>query len=147
MHGQPPQERLERDEIQDVLGVGPDVLRGEVDAGTFPDALPVVLAVLELAQLGVGGQLRVMLVPDSRRGQECLKPLSVGPAVPRPADAAPLADVKDLGDAGLIERVDEARRVELVDADGGDSRDGDSHGAAGHHAAMAVPGLTAGPPS
>ena len=49
VHGQPPDEGLERDEVEDLLGVDADILGGEPDAGALADALAVVLAVLEVA--------------------------------------------------------------------------------------------------
>src|SRR6185312_3512277 len=128
VHRQAPDERLERDEVEDLLGVLADVLRGQAHAGALAHPLALVVAVLELAHLGVGCQLGVVLVADPRLGQQLLEALGVGPRVPGPAHATALADVEDLADARVVQRVDEAGGVELIDADGGDP---------GHPAAVA----------
>ena len=69
----------------------------------------------------------MVLVADPRLGEQRLEPLGVGPRVLRPTHAAALADVEDLGDAGLVKHADEARGVELVDANRRDPGHGPPH--------------------
>ena len=57
-------------------------------------AEPVVLAVLELAQLGGGGELGVVAVADPSLGEGLLEALGVRPGVLGAAHAAALAYVE-----------------------------------------------------
>ena len=57
------------------------VLGREPHAGAFADPLAVVLAVLQVAHLGVGGELGMVLVADPGLGQAGLQALGVGPRV------------------------------------------------------------------
>ena len=117
MDRQLPDERLERRQIEDLLGVRADVFRGQAHARALADPLPRILSVLEVAKLGVRGELRMVLVSDASVGQERLEAARVGPGVLRAAHSPPLADVHDLRNTGRVERADEAWGVELVDAD------------------------------
>ena len=71
---EPLHQRLERYRIEDLLGVPTDVLGGERVAAALADAPAVVLAVLELPQLGRGRELGVVLVRDPGIGDERLQP-------------------------------------------------------------------------
>src|SRR6201996_2373686 len=120
--GQAADERLQGHQVENLLGVLTDVLRSQPYARPLADALAVILAVLEMAELGVRRQLRVMLVADVGIGQQSLESLRVGPRVLRSANAPALTDVDQLGDAGAVQGLDEAGGVEVVDADGGNAR-------------------------
>src|SRR5581483_745156 len=68
VHRQPADQRLEGREIQYLLGVGADVLGRQPHPRALADALPVIVAVLELTHLGIRSELRVILVADVRVG-------------------------------------------------------------------------------
>src|SRR3954467_7556971 len=94
-------DRRQVDLVEDLARVALHVLGCEAGAVALAHALPVVLAVLELAQLGRRGQIGLVLVADARIGESCLQALGVRPRVLAPAHAAALADVDDPLDARL----------------------------------------------
>ena len=73
--------------------VAAGVFGGELDARALADSEPVVLGVLDVAKLGGGGELAVVLVGDASTGEGLLQPTRVRPGVVRTADPAALAHV------------------------------------------------------
>ena len=70
--------------------------------------------------LKAAGIVKPLLVTDPGVGEQALQAARVGPGVLGTPHAAALTDVHHLRDAGVVKRLDEARGVELIHADGGD---------------------------
>ena len=121
MDRQAPDQWVEWYEIKDLFGVDADVFGRQLRTRSLSHPLSGVFAVLELAEIRVRRQLRVVLVGDSGLGEQTLQTLGVRPRVLRSAHAPSLPDIYHLGDTSGVERADEAGGVELVDADRCDS--------------------------
>jgi hypothetical protein len=84
-------EIIERCRVEDLGHVTLHVGGREALPRALAHTLPIVLAVLEVAQLGRRSQLAVVAIGDPRVGQDCLQPARVGPRELRTTDAAALA--------------------------------------------------------
>ena len=112
-------ERVQVERVENLAGVALDVRGRERDPRALAHALAVVLAVLELAQLGGGRQFLDVAVADPRLRQRALESRRVGPGVLAAAHAAALPHVEQEASRPPRERVEERRAAEAVDADGG----------------------------
>src|SRR4051794_11229493 len=113
-------QRREVDVVEDLARVAPDVLGRQLNARALADPEPLVLAVLQLAQLGGRRQVDAVLVLDAGLRERILQAPGVGPRVLRPAHAAPLAHIDEAPDVALAQGGQERLGAEAVDADGGD---------------------------
>ena len=122
--------RIEVGMVEDLARVALCVLARDPDARALTHALTVVLAVLELPQLGGGRQLEVVLVLDPRAREGVLEAPRIRPRVLSAAHAAALAHVEEEADFRVMqccqERFErpaihtnrqEGHRVFLVDVD------------------------------
>jgi len=80
-------------------------------------ALAGVLGILKLTQLGGGGQVAVMPVPDPGGGKRGLQSLRVGPGVLGASHAATLSHIEQHADPALVQAVQKRRGIEAVDPD------------------------------
>ena len=109
--------------VEDLRDVAVAIGGRELRARALAHALPVVLRVLEPAQLRGGRQLEMMLVAHPRPLERCLEPLRVRPGVLASAHAAALAHVQQEADAGRGERLQELVEGPPVDPDRGQPSD------------------------
>ena len=110
-------ERLQRRMIEYLLPVAPDVLWRETDPRALADALTIVVAILDVSQLGSRSEIRAVLVSDVSVGEQSLETTGVGPHILRSSHSPSLTDVDDLSNHGRIECTDEAGGVELIHTD------------------------------
>jgi hypothetical protein len=114
---QPRSDRQQVGVVQDLGGVPPGVLGGELPTGAFADAEAIVLRVLEAAQLSSGSELGAVFVEDAGIREGPLQSACVGPGVFGPADTAALTDVEHQVNARVVQPAEEGLGIETVDAD------------------------------
>src|SRR3954453_16466153 len=110
-------EWLEIDLVEYLQQIAPGVFRSELGAGALPHPEAIILAVLNLAQLGRRCQLPVMLICDPGIGKRVLQALRVRPGVLGPAHSASLANVEQPANPCGVQGRQKAVAVKSVDPD------------------------------